>query len=260
MIHIDPSAVAIRDAFVMHRNVLAEGALSASSAAADGAAANALGPQTYDFWTPTAVPATLAVTLASAVECDCAAIIAHNLGSKGATVEVQRHNGSTWISVQSVTPEDDSDIFMLFEGVEASQWRIRVTGAVASIGVAMIGPRLLIPKGALPDYVPIYRALNVELMTSVTLGGQYVGSRRRRTSAGASIQLYQQELDWVEVEFDPFIEHFNAGLPFVWASCPDDLPRDAAYCWRAGPTIQPSLSFGARFVAISMEVSAYVGG
>ncbi|WP_157970963.1 hypothetical protein [Pseudogemmobacter bohemicus] len=89
MIRIENSATGTRASAVAFRNVLAEGVLSWSSETPDGFAENALGPQTFDYWTPAAMPATLAVLLTEAVDCDCAAIIAHTLGSASATVHVE---------------------------------------------------------------------------------------------------------------------------------------------------------------------------
>lgn len=259
MIHIDPSATAQAEAMVLHRNVLLEGTLTWSSETPDGYAANALGPQTFDFWTPAAVPATLGVILPEPVECDAAAIIAHTLGSAGATVSIQYYSGSGWIAAQTITPEDDRDLLLIFGHATSAQWRIEITGAIAHIGVVMIGSRLLIPGGAVPDYTPINLALSIELAPNVTRGGQFLGNRIQRVGAGTSIQLAQQERIWIENEARAFIAHFNAGLPFVWASWPFGMPEDMAYCWRSGGTLQASYGAGAIWGSMSMEVAAYVG-
>lgn len=256
MIHINPDATAIAEALVLYRNVLAEGTLSASSEAPDGFAANALGPQTFDSWTSISVPATLAVTLDVPVACDACAIIAHTLGSAGATVEVQYHDGSDWVTVQSVTPTDDRDLLLIFGEVSSTQWRIRITGAVASIGVAMIGPRLLIPFGVVPDYTPINLALSIELGPHITRGGQFLGNRVQRVGASTRIQLAPQERWWIEQDAKPFIAHYNSGKPFIWASCPDLLQEDMAYCWRSGDTLAVSYGAGAVYGSMSMEVAA----
>lgn len=259
MIHIHPAATSVLEAMVLYRNVLAEGALSASSQTADGFAANALGPQTYDFWKPAAAPAWLRGVLAAPVECDSAAIIAHTLGSAGATVGVEYWDGGAWHVAISVSPDDDRDLLLLFSAAEAQEWRIVVNGAVTSIGVAMIGPRLLIPWGVVPDYTPINLALSIDLAPNITRGGQFLGNRIQRVGAGTSIQLAPQERDWIEGAARPFIAHYNAGKPFVWASCPEVLPDDMAYCWRSGGVLSAAYGPGAVYGSMSMEVAAYVG-
>jgi len=259
MIQIEPFATAVLDAMVLYRNVLSEGTLAWSSQTTDGAAANALGPQTYDFWTPASLPATLSVTLPGAVACDCAAIVAHTMGTVGATAHIEYHDGSSWVTVASVAPADDSDILVLFGEVVAAQWRFRITGTdEPSIGVAMIGPRLLIPNGVQPDYTPINLSLNVELMPSVSVAGQFLGTRVQRQGAGTSINFAPQDRWWIETEAVGFIAHFNSGLPFIWASCPDELRDDMAYCWRAGGVLSASYGAGALYGSMSMDVSAYV--
>lgn len=259
MIYIEPSAVDTHHAAILYRNVLSEGTLSASSETADGAAANALGPQTYDYWTPTSVPATLAVALSAAAECDACAIVAHNLGSTGATVTVQHYDGAAWVTDAEITPTDDSDILVIFEAAESDQWRIRVTTAVASIGVAMIGPRLLVEGGARVGYTPINLAAVVELAPSITVKGQYVGTFVKRHGAKTTVALALQTKEWVEDTAAEFIDHFNEGSPFIWASCPDLLERDLGYCWRAADVLQIVYTAGAQWAEISMGVQAYVG-
>ena len=258
MIHIHPSATGIAEASVLYRNVLAEGVLAWSSQTADGFAANAIGPQTYDFWTPSAVPATLSVTLDAPQACDTAAIIAHTLGTAGATVEVQHFSGGAWVTAQAVTPEDDADLVLLFGEVTAAQWRIRITGAVASIGVAMIGQRMVIPDGVTAGYTPVNLALDVELSPSVTIRGQYVGAYIKRQGAGTDIPLAQQERWWVQGEAAPFISHYNAGRPFIWMSCPDLHPEDGTYCWRDGNALSANYGPGSVWASMTMQVSAYV--
>ena len=260
MIHVDDSATAINDTMVLYRNVLAEGTLAWSSQTADGYAANALGPQTYDFWTPASLPATLSVTLAAAETCDAAAIIGHTLGSTGTTLFAEWWNGSAWIVAQTLAPTDDRDILLIFGEQESAQWRIRITGATPpSISVVMIGSRLLIPDGVQAGYVPINLALDIELSPSITVRGQYVGTFVKRTGAATSIALAEQAREWIETDAAPFIAHYNEGAPFIWASCPDLLPEDMAYCWRAGDTLRASYDAGAQWGSMSMSVMAYVG-
>ena len=96
MIYASIDATELNEASALFRNVFAEGVLAWSSQSADGFAANALGPQTYDFWTPTALPATLSVTLGAAVECDACAIIGsmayQGYGCGGYAVDQCRHD------------------------------------------------------------------------------------------------------------------------------------------------------------------------
>lgn len=258
MIYLSPGATDTGLPAALWQNVLAQGALTASSETADGFAANAIGPQTYDYWTPSAVPAWLAVTLAASTACDCAAIVAHDLGSKGATVKVQRWTGSAWADASSaVTPTDDSTILIIFPEASATQWRLYITGAVASIGVAMIGKRLIFPRGVQPTYTPLHLAKDIELLGGTTMNGQFIGNRVIRRGKGTSIPLAPLPRAWVEATARGFIDHYDDGQPFVWASIPVLFPEDVGYCWRSGGTLSPAFDDGAFNALLSLEVSAH---
>lgn len=259
MIHIHVDAVAYFDPTILYENVLAQGTLDFSSETADGFAANALGPQTYDFWTPSALPATLGTTLVAAQACDACAIVAHTLGSSGATIFVEYFDG-VWVEAYSVTPTDDTDLMLIFVEASSTQWRIRITGATTPhIGIAIIGKRFFLPEGVLGDYTPINLALDIELATSITVKGQYVGTFVKNKGASADIPLPLQERTWIEGAARPFIAHYNYGQPFIWASCPGLLADDISYCWRAGDTLRVSYRAGLELGDVSMKVEAYVG-
>lgn len=219
---------------ILHENQLARGALSWSSQTADGFAANALGPQTYDYWTPAALPAWIQTTLPQAVECNSVAVVAHNLGSKGCTVIVEHQDGAAWVENMRHTPSDDSTILMLWNGAIAASWRIRVTGPSApSIGVAMIGKRTTIRAGLLAGYTALPHARRVDLLGGDSMGGQFLGTRIKRQGAETTIDFGDVPRTLVDDQLAGFRQHFNAGLPFIWASDPRGDPLDAGYCWRS---------------------------
>lgn len=263
MIYIDSTAMGANESAASYRNVLSEGVLNWSSQAADGFAANALGPQTYDYWVPSSVPATIGVVMASPVECDTAALIGHNLHSLGCTAHVEASNdGLAWVTLASVTPDSDDDLILLFSdltGAEYSQWRWRITGGTPpAISIAWIGPRLMFPMGVQASHTPVAYGLTVDLSTSQSITGQYIGSYIERKGGGAAISLAPQERHWVQTKAQPFIAHYNAGKPFLWMSCPDKLPEDGHYVWRSGGTLGGSFNAGSMSVDMSMEVQAFV--
>lgn len=258
MIQIEPGATDTGLPMILWQNVLAQGTLAASSEAPDGFGTNALGPQTYDYWTPTSVPATLAVTLASARQCDACAIFGHTLASAGATLQVQHWNGSTWVTVATATPTTDEPLLFIFPAVSSTQWRIRLTGAVASISIAMIGKRLVVPGGVQTGYVTLDMAKSIELIASSSVTGQFFPSRVNRKGAQTTISFATQEREWIEAEATGFIDHFNGGGTFAWAGAPDLLPRDLGYCRRAGGVLAATYDAGAIYGELAMEVDAYV--
>ena len=261
MIHIHPQALGIEQSSVLYRNVLAEGVLTTTSQTAGGEVGNALGPQTADYWSPAATPAYMIVTLTEAVECDSAAVIGHNIGSMGGTVAVQRDDGTGWSTVWLINPEDDSDILMLFPPQMGIQWRLRVDGPAAiHVSIGMIGPRMLIPLGTRSGYTPITQALNIEMLSNTTRGGQFLGNRVHRIGAATTIPLAEQDADWILYDARDFIRHYDLGRPFIWATSPSELPEDLAYCWRAGDALAANLGPGALKGDLTLNVQAYIGG
>ena len=260
MIQIDPLVTNAAEAMVLYRNVLSEGTLSASTTGTGGAVGNLLGPQTSDFWGPTALPATVAVALSAPVMCNCAAIIGHTLGAAGATAIIE-YDDAGWQTAATITPTTDRDILLLFPDETSDDWRIRFTGASAALTVslALIGPRLILPLGLAAGYTPITQAPNIDAMPSLTMGGQFQGARHKKRGYGTQVPLAPQERAWVDGAGAEFIQHYNEVRPFVFASAPSVLTKDFAYCWRTGQPLTPSYSAGAIYASMTMEVGAYVG-
>ncbi|AWB48885.1 hypothetical protein HYN69_10560 [Gemmobacter aquarius] len=247
---------------VLWSNALGRGTLVASTAAADGAAANALGPQTYDFWTPTAMPATLTATLPAAELVDCFAIAAHNLGTKAATVTLAYSVDlvAAYIDVATLTPTDDDAQMLVFPAVSARRLRLTVAGAsIPSIGIASIGKRLVFPGGIQPGYVPFDRARRVQLLGGSTLGGHFLGNRVTRRGADMSVKFTVLPRTWADADLVPFNAHYDAGGAFFFAGSPSFLPQDCAYAWRSvdAGEMRPALQAGGKWVDVGMELAAY---
>ena len=246
---------------VLYESIFETGTVTWSSQDTDGFALNAIEDTTFDFWTPTAVPAWVAVDYGSAVRCDCAGIASHTVGSVGATVEVQSStDNSVWTTQATVSPTDDATILTVFPSVSARYWRIYVTGDIPSIGVIKLGERLIFPSGVLSGHVGINHANNIELLTNMSMGGQYLGNRVNRVGASTNIDFGLIETDFVENDMAEFEAHYNSGRTFFFASSPLGYPEDYGYCWRSSSNdeLRPSYDEGGELMALSMGVSVYV--
>lgn len=244
---------------ILFDNILSRATLDASSTAI-GAAANVLGPQTFDWWQASAMPATLTGTLAAAESCDCACIAAHDLGTKAATVIVQRWNGSGWVAVATYAPTDDAALMLIWPAVSADQWRIRFTGASApKIGIAFIGSRLIVPEAVAAPYIPADMAQRVELMAARSLGGQFLGVSVYRRGLEGEAGFGPVPRSWVDGALRPFAAHYDAGGTFFFAGAPALMPGDVAYCWRSenAGELRPSYSAGGYWAAIKMGLAGY---
>lgn len=258
MIHVSAAPADLDKPCILWRNLLAEGVLVASSAAVGTAAENALGPQTYDCLTFGAMPGTLSVTMGAAVSCDACAIAAHNLGSMGATVYVERWTGAAWEVMAEATPADDLPLMLVWPVASAAQWRLRFVGpAAVSVGVVFLGARLVIPATIRAGYVPADHAARVDLISAETLGGEFAGAVVWRRGREIDAALNAVPRAFVDGALVPFRDYHDAGGAFFWAGCPSVMPNDLAYCWRREGELRPSYSAGGYWADFSLRMAAY---
>ncbi len=242
---------------ILFDSVLGRATLAPSSTA-DGAVANVLGPQTYDWWRASAMPATLTATLDAAESCDCCALIGDGLA--GLSVYVERKSGSTWLTAASAAPADDSALMLVFPAASATQWRIRITGsAPPAIRIAYLGARLIVPESVAAPYVAADSAQRVELMTARSLGGQYLGASTYRRGLSGEVAFGPVPRAWVDGDLRAFRDVYDAGGTFFFAGSPALMPRDIAYCWRgeSADELRPSYSAGGYWATVKMGLGGY---
>lgn len=262
-VHVEGSPANMDVINVLHENYFEAGTLSWSSQDTDGQAANAVDDATWNFWTPTAVPATLQSDMGVATDADCCGITGHTMGSTGASIQVQySSNGTTWTDATAVvSPLTDETIILFWPSVSARYWRIRMTGAVASIGVAKIGQRLAFPCAPVTSHVAIHHSHDVELMNNTSIGGQLLGNRVVRRGATADCNVGYVERDFAENQLIAFETDYNNGRAFFYASCPSVFPADMGYCWRpeGGDTMAVSWDEGDGLASVAFGMSVYLG-
>lgn len=233
MIQIEPGTPETSKPTVLIENLFADGTLVASSEAANAQAANAVDGKTFDFWTPTVMPATFTVTLGASDAADCLCFAAHNLGSQGATLTLEQWDGGGWIAVATVAPTDDSTIMVLFPEVSSDQWRLNISGATApSIGQASLGKRIVMPVGIVGDYTPTDWGERLDLLGGKTRSGQFLGQRIRARGAETTVNIGRMDRSWYLSTGRVFQSYYNSGQSFFFAGWPNTLPNDVAMCWR----------------------------
>lgn len=265
MIYIEGTQVADDSLpMVLWDNFYARGTVTASSQASDGAAANAAEETTYDYWTPSFGNATITVTLSSAETANCCAIAAHNLGTVGSTIYVQKDltGSGSWTNVAGpIAPTTDDPILIVFDNTTNSAFRLFVQGSTApSIGVVFLGKRLVFSTGVALPYTPIWQSQKVDLLQSVSLGGQFLGNRVNRRGGTGAVTLNVLERSFIEgTDFQAFKTHYDNGKAFFFASSPADYPEDLAYVWRApNNTMRPTFANNGLFYQVNMSLEAYV--
>jgi len=233
---------------------------SATSAAPDGAAVNALSWQTYERWRPTASPATLTLTFdAQMVEYIAAG--AHTL-STADSVTLQVRSGSAWSTVTTDLiewPLDNEAIMVLIEPREINGVRLNITysGDAPSVGKVAAGKVLTLRRPFYSGYSPAMLSRNTRRQPSVSEGGEWLGNTVIRQSRSARMTWQHIEANWYRINVDPFVQHAR-GNPFFVAWNPARF-TDCLYGMLTGD-VSPS-NMGIRdLMEFSIDVDAYSDG
>jgi len=243
---------------VGYRNLLAEGTLTNGLLPTGAPRADAVTESTAEYWLPATAPDTLRTTLGAAQNADFCFIGAHTLGTEGSTLTVQYFDGSTWQNIAAHSPSDDQPFMIVFPRRSAAGWGIQVSAAPAQVGVAFIGPRLIIPGGVQPDYQPIWATRRITKFPGTTRRGHFLGQRIERAGASVSASFMPIAHSFALTNMADFRNHFNDGRAFIWAPAPGIFTRDVAYCWAADDaTFAPSILAGGDLVNLSLRMEAF---
>lgn len=239
---------------VMWDNLLARGTITNASSPADAPRLNAVDENTVDFWQPTGAD-TLRATMAGSEAADCAFFAAHTLA--GIQVKVQYFDGSVWQDQAVVTPATNEPFMIVFPTRSATGWGISVNGACI-VGVAWVGPRIVIPGGVLPGYEPVWAAREVRKWGGGTRRGHWLGQRVDAVTAQLSPQFLQVPYDFSATTLAAFRKRYNEGRAFVFASAPSIFVDDCAYVWAEdGESLPAPISAGALYTDLSFNVTSY---
>jgi len=262
MIHLRTSGGRLEEPNILWRNVLLDGPVTVSSAAAGGAGANAFDGSTADFWVPTSLPASLSLDLVNPAYANALGMAAHTLGSNSATLIIEYLDGAAWTELATVVPADDTPFMVFFSLTLADQYRVRITGAcdVPVVGVVMIGHTTVVPGGVDLPHTPLNLVEETEMLSGLSRRGQFLKNRVVRRGGETSIQFIVQTPDDVETYLEAFVEHYNIGDAFFFATAPSVFPRDMGLCWRpdGARSIQPTYRDPV-FMMMSMQVRVYRG-
>lgn len=231
---------------ILYNNRARSASLAASSADTGFPAAAAQKDNTFEFWKPTAVPATWRVDLGSALLCNAGGIAAHNMGTMGCSVQWQYStDDSAWNNASDVhAPTDDSEHLALFPQQTARYWRATFTNAIPTVGVIYIGPILSVSKGIANQFSPPNLSRVTEMKPNDADGGQWLGASVIRSGVRASAQWQNLTSAWYRANFDPFVvEARSRARPFFFAWMPSSFTSDVNYCRLdadVAPTFKPA--------------------
>ncbi len=217
-----------------------DGTVTASTSASGFAAVNAMPPRTDSAWRPTAIPATWDLAFASAQDVSFIGIAKHDLGTKNATIAIQRDiSGGSEIyasfdGLGAVQPEDDSPLLFLVPVTNVDGLRIEITAADAppTIALIMAGEAMEMPRPFTWTGQPITEGDRIGFENTISMTGNWLG--RTKVSDGQQFELTMQHASeaWRQGAFADFKAYANGeDAAFFIAARPGTYPNELAYAW-----------------------------
>lgn len=187
-------------------NWLSGGTVSASSTATDYFADAPTNTLTYERWKPSSLAATWEYDHGSAAQCDYCCIAAHTMGTNGNTLEVQYHNGSSWVDLIAATSlSSDAPIMVIFEPETRQRWRIRISnGTAPEIGVVKFGSAMQLERPIYGGHSPAPMARQTILRSNYSETGEYLGRAKQRTYLTTQYDWQHLTSSWVRFNWPSF--------------------------------------------------------
>lgn len=241
----------------------ATGPVASNGVQTDGAAANMLSGDTFDFCYPVVSGGGFNISFDTTGDVSCVGIAAHNLGTLGATVrlETSSDGGSTWADtgVGAVTLTSDEAILWRLPLQNWNDMRLRVTGIASgqpAIGVLVAGAEIILPQRIFQGYTPPITPTVVDMVPVMSEGGHFLSSVV--VSRGSQVQAeithvpdtFIRSATWLA-----FQKWANEGGAFFWAWRPNKY-GDAFFAKVVAP-ITPSNTGPKAYMNIPLRMRLY---
>lgn len=241
---------------ILYDNQVANATVTPSTEAAGFDGDNTISGLTYNFWKPTAMPATIEYDNAAFTAVDACGIAAHNLGSQGCGVTVQYWDGAAYQDIDTFYPVDDSAILFLFTLQAATKYRLSIVGdSVPSIGVVYFGKRLEVTRRVYGGHTPIVFSNNNTIRPNRSEGGQWLGRSVVRTGASVGIDFNNIEASWMRENWKDFVDGVVTNA-FFMAWRPTAYPQEVGFCWTSNDVRASNLGQAA-LMSTGLQVNVY---
>lgn len=241
---------------------LAAIAVTTSSEDDEGPGDAVLKPDTFTFWEPTSLPATLLIDFGAGRDVDYGGLV-HTLGSSGCAVQMETSDGSfggspaeqVWTDLGSeIAPGNDAPLMFLDTSRVCRYGRLTITGGstMPRIQVVNFGEALAMPRGLYAGHSPMNLSRDTTLDRALSRSGQFLGQGFVRYGMRGSPSWRHLEPDWYRTYFDPFVQAARS-YPFFFAWRPSAYPLEVAYAWALGD-IQPSNMGVLDFMQVGLEM------
>lgn len=190
-------------------------------------------PNTDTFWLPPSLPATYQIDLGVQRDIDSCSLI-HTLGTSRCSVKPETSpDGSVWTALGAETmPANNWPLVFLGTLRSAKYLRLSFAGTTAPrIAVIYVGKSLAMEMQIVDPFAPINFARETVKKTSLSRGGQYLGTGVRKNGVTGSVAFKYLTTAWVRSDFIPFTLSAAMGNPYFWAWNPLSYPNDVGYVW-----------------------------
>lgn len=224
---------------------------------------------TSEMWKGTSTdPQYITVDLGAALQCDYIGIARHNLGSTGATIQVEvSSDGATWDEhADAIAPTDDSPLMQRFDREAHRYWRLAITpGSEApEMAVLYLGLVMVLQRNIYGGHTPIRYSYENTSSVGISESGQFLGAVARR--ANPTTQVTQKNLTaaWARSHMAPFLkEAVGMGttarrIPFFFAWRPTSYPLEVGFGW-IPPGSAPTLTNQGTGVALMDAAFSFQG-
>jgi hypothetical protein len=248
LVKSDSTEAANSFALIGYENILASTANSDQDAM--------LIPNTWERWEVPAGTQNAVLNTSGTESANFVAVGAHNLGSRGATLEVEILSGS-YSTVAKVTPADNTPLFIVFDEADITGVRLTVTGGTSrEIGVVYAGTYLKMERGIFGGHSPVGLSRKTDYRNATSDTGQFLGRRVRRKGLMGTFAFQNLTDTWYRENFEPFVVSAIT-KPFFIAWRPDLYPDEVAFGMTT-KDISPSNQSGAkRLMSVSFDMRAH---
>ena len=219
---------------------------------------------TFQRWDTGALPSNWTLATSANVNVDTVFIDAHNLGSVGATVEVQTAStlGGAFTTRATIVPSDNDAIAVMINNAgtpySIRELRISVTGSTAAqIGIIRAGVALQMQRPVFGGVNPIGLNRLVETRHAMSETGQWLGRTVQRQALRTTMDWEHLEAAWYRTNFQPFALTLPQ-RPFGLIQNPLRMPESVAWCWTdESPAPQ---NMGVRdLMSVSLNITGFMG-
>lgn len=249
-----------------HPLVLWETLVTRTNVAADSAevaypASNLANPNTNLRW-QSASTASQQITISDLDgEIDCLAIARHNFGSGAIEVTeiegITADLGAVWESIFGPQQLAD-DTPAMFRFAKDFYVGIRITltpdATAPQCAVLFCGELMAIKPGISPGYIPLSRALQIDLFNGRAERGEYLGSIVDGATLSSRATVPSIDPDYYDEVLKPFVYAANRGSPFFFAWAPEHHADEVAYAWLNSPA-NPSVTQASGELELSLDMS-----